>query len=382
MAKPNHLLDHLLNPKNRDRRSPIISTANSNRLQFGCYGNPGDWSTVADYISGPARWPVTWFPDANVAFLEATTPVWDALRLSALGTPNGNTVISGVVEAEMTEWLADPYRNKDRAVAIKAAMDGETWIRKFRLGPSNPMNLGLYSYTHLLGFRRSLARPCPDGTTVVDTNAANKSDTMNAIRNKLGPRAQGLAKKGRDDAEANGAINVSDEMHCMMAILYALQNRRDTVILTADADYIEIFYKAQWFFDTHYRAWLAAELIKAGKFGEPVNEMKETRGYFDGPLTVYRRQTEQMLEVLPDDSRSVRVGVLYVAPDGMLHKPSFPFELKMLEMLEIRAATGRCTDLFGDANIHIDLGPLKNEMDGLYLGIGKDSTISFETNGI
>lgn len=382
MAKPNHLLDHLLNPKNRDRRSPIISTANSNRLQFGYYGNPGDWSTVADYIAGPVRWPVTWFPDANVAFLEATTPVWDALRLSALGTPNGNTVISGVVEAEMTEWLNAPYRNKDRAVAIKAAMDGETWIRKFRVGTSNPMNLGLYSYTHLLGFRRSLARPCPDGTTLVDTNAANKSDTMNAIRNKLGPRAQGLAKKGRDDAEANGAINVSDEMHCMMAILYALQNRRDTVILTADADYIEIFYKAQWFFDTHYRAWLAAELIKAGKFGEPVKEMQETKGYFDGPLTLYRRQTEQMLEVLPDDSRSVRVGVLYVAPDGMLHKPSFPFELNMLKVLEIRAATGRCTDLFGDANIHIDLGPLKNEMDGLYLGIGKDSTISFETNGI
>lgn len=380
MAKPNHLLDHLLDPKNRDHRGPLLLTANSERLHFGYFGNRGDWNTVAGYIGGPTRWPVTWFPDANVAFLDATKPVWDALRLAALGTPNGSTVISGVAEAEMTAWLKEPYRNKDRAAAIKAAMDGETWCRKF--GLSHPLDAALYSYTHLLGFRRSLARPGSDGTTILDSNAANKSDTMNAIRNKLGPRAQGLARKGREDAEANGLINVSDEMHCMMAILFAIQNRRDTVILTADADYIEIFYKAQWFFDTHYRAWLAAKLIKASQYGEPVKEMQDTKGYFDGPLTLYRRPSAQMQEVLPHDSRSVRVGVLYVAPDGMLHKPSFPFELKMLEMLETRAATGRCTDLFDDANIHIDLGPLKCEMDGLYLGIGKDSTISFETNGI
>src|SRR5271157_426637 len=192
MAKSNHLLDHLRNPKHHDPRSCLLLTANPGRLQLVDSGTPGDWNTVAGYIGGLTRWPVTWFPDANVAFLDATTPVWDALRLAALGTPNGSTVISGVVEAEMTEWLNTPYHNKGRAVAIRAAMDGETWIRKFRVGPSHPLNTALYSYTHLLGHRRSLALPLrPDGTTLVGTNAANKSDTMNAIRNKLGPRAQG-----------------------------------------------------------------------------------------------------------------------------------------------------------------------------------------------
>ena len=340
MAKQNPLLEHLLNPKNRDPRSSLVLTPNPGRLRFGYFGNPGNWDTVASYIAGPVRWPVTWFPDANVAFLDATTRVWDALRLAALGSPNGTVVISGVAEAEMTEWLNDPYRNKERAAAIKAALDGETWIRKFRVAPSDRLNAALYSYTHLLGFRRSLARPCSKGNTLVDTDPNNKSATMNAIRNQLGPRALGLAKKGRDDAEANGVINISDEMHCIMAILYALQNRRDTVILTADSDYIEIFYKAQWFIDTHYRGWLAAQLINAGRYGEPVREVQDTDGYFDGPMTLYQRPTLQMQEVLPTNSRSVRLAVLYVAPDGMLHKPSFPFELKMLEMLEMRAATG------------------------------------------
>jgi hypothetical protein len=123
-------------------------------------------------------------------------------------------------------------------------------------------------------------------------------------------------------------------------------------------------------------------LIKAGRYGDPVRELKDTHGYFQDALTLYRRHTGQMREVLPQKSSAVRVGVLYVAPDGMLHKPTFPFELQMLEMLQTRATSGRCTDLFGEANLHIDLGPLKCELDDLYLGIGRDTTISFETNGI
>jgi hypothetical protein len=381
MIKHHQLLDHFRNPKNRDRSSLLLKR-NPDQLRFTYSTSLGDWNTVVSYIAGPLRWPVTWFPDANVAFLGATWSVWDALRLAALGSPNPTTVISGVAEAEMADWLNDPYHNKERAAAIKAAMENETWIKKFRIGPSDPLNAALYGYALLLGFRRLLAQPCPDGTTLLDTDPADKSETMNAIRKKIGPRAVGLAKKGRDDADAKGVISISDELHCLMAILYALRNRRDTVILTADSDYIEIFYKAQWFFDTHYRAWLAGKLINAGKYGEPVKEIKEPRGYFDGPITLYRRATAQMYEILPFDSRSVRVGVLYVAPDGMLHTPSFPFELQMLELLDTRALTGgRCTDLFGDANIHIDLGPLKSEMDGLYLGIGKDSTDVFNLNG-
>lgn len=282
----------------------------------------------------------------------------------------------------MSEWLSDPRHNRDRAHDIKTAMDNDTWIRKFRMGPSHPLNAVLYSYTHLLGFRRWLAQPLPDGTTLLGTVAANRSGTMNEIRNKVGARAGGLAKKGRKNAKTGGKINISDEMHCVMAILYALLARRDTVILTADMDYLEIFYKAQWFLDTHYRGWLAAKSIKAGQYGTPAKEIQDDKGYFKGPLTLYRRPTKHMREVLPADQRSVRAGVLYIGPDGGIHLMRFPFELKMLEMLQTRAATGRCTDRFDNKNIHIDLGPLKPRLDGLYLGVGADSTIDFKTNGV
>ena len=68
---------------------------------------------------------------------------------------------------------------------------------------------------------------------------------MDVIKKKIGERAVGLAKKGRDDAELKGAININDEAHCLMVILNALINRRHSVLITADSDYIEIFFKAQ-----------------------------------------------------------------------------------------------------------------------------------------
>jgi hypothetical protein len=67
----------------------------------------------------------------------------------------------------------------------------------------------------------------------------------------------------------------------------------------------------------------------------------------------------------------------------MIHMMRFPFEPQMLDVLATRGTTdGRCTDLFGDANIHVDLGPLEQRLDGLYLGIGKDAIRTFETDGI
>jgi hypothetical protein len=84
MAKQNYLLDYFQNPANRDDPPHVVSAGNPNRLCIGYKGGRGDWNTVAGFISGLRRWPVTWFPDANVAFVDQTEVVWDALRLAAL----------------------------------------------------------------------------------------------------------------------------------------------------------------------------------------------------------------------------------------------------------------------------------------------------------
>lgn len=382
MSKENHLLNHLLNPDYWDESSRLVLPGDHIRLCGKHYGWTGNWHNIAELITHATRLPVQYFPDANVAFREDTENVWDALRIAAMGSNNASTVISGVVEYELSEWLKEPRHNRDRANAIRTALEGRTWISRFGMRPESPLYLSIFGYAHLLGIRRTLARPCSDGLTIVDTDPAAKSDTMNAIKNKIGGRAQGLAKKGRVDAEKEGVINISDEMHCLLVILYALTTGKESVILTADEDFIEIFWKAQWFFDTHYRAWLAAKIVKDGRYGLPAKELEDTKGYFKGPLVLYHRQTQHLREVLPTIYSPVCVHVLYVSPNNMIYKTSFCFEREMVGLLEMRARTnGRCTDLFGEANIHVDLGPLKMLLQGLYLGVGCDAGKMVETDG-
>ncbi len=299
----------------------------------------------------------------------------------SLGSSASSTVFTDVVHHELQEWLEKPRHHENRAEAIRTALTNGTWARKFSLEYTSPILPAILGYVRLIAMRRYLALPTPDGLTMIGSDPENKCDTMNAIGSRLGRRAQGLAKKGRIDAEKDGAVKINDELHCLIAICYSLLTGRESVILTRDGDFKEIFWKAQWFFDTHYRAYLAAKLVKAGKFGKPAKVLENTRGYFDGPLTLYGRHSGQLREVLPSIHRSVPVSIIYVAPDKMLHKIGFIFEREMLDMLKMRSHTGgRCTDLFGEENIHVHLGPLTVGLDGPYLGIGRDAGHWTKTN--
>jgi hypothetical protein len=345
------------------------------------YGSiPGGWNNVARLVHASLGHSVSWFPDANVAILDETTGVWEALRLVALGSGGSTAFLTAIVREELREWLEDPHHHVDRSKALRDSLAGGTWARKFNLQPESRILTAILGYVRLLALRRFLARPTPDGMTMVATDPTKKSETMNAIGNKIGRRAQGLAKKGRIDSEKHGRVNMNDELHCLLAISSALMTGSETIILTSDSDMVEIFYKAQWFFDTHYRAWLAAPLIKAGSFGLE-KALGDTHGFFEGPVSLYRRHTSHLREVLPRTYDIVPVRVVYVTPNRTIQWIEFAFERRMLGMLETRSETGgRCTDLFGGSNIHADLGPLKHDLDGLYFGIGRDIGREVETN--
>ena len=380
-SKDNPLLAHLQNTAFHDERCRLVLPGAGHRLHATYVCHPGDWHDVIPIISTSAMLRTAWFPDANVAIIDETAPIWNSLHLAGLGSTTGSTFFTSVVRRELEEWLDKPRHHEDRAELIRIALADETWARKFGVEDDSPILAAILGYMRLLGLRRYLAHPTGDGLTMLDTDPEKKCDTMNAISTRIGSRALRLAKKGRIDAEKKLKININDELHCLMVICHSLLTGRESVILTADEDFIEIFWKAQWFFDTHYHAYLAAKLVKTGNFGHPVRTLKNTHGYFRSPLTLYRRHTTHLLEVLPSIYRSVPVSVIYIAPDRMIHKVGFMFEREMLDMLEIRSETrGRCTDLFGEENIHVDLGPLQVGLDGLYLGIGHDAGNWVETN--
>jgi hypothetical protein len=383
MAKEraHHLADHVRNPRFQDRLPRISLPDTGERLYFRYETSRGSWSDIAQVIAGTAQFQVAWVPDANSAIVDEAQPVWEALRLSGLGCAGGSALFAPTVYRELEAWLSDPRHNVDRAKAIRAALAENSWARKIDRQPVSVWS-AIAGYAMLLGQRRLLACRTASGKTMVGTDPTEKCHTMNVIGNNIGKRAQTLAKKGRKDVESTGALNVNDELLCLSAVTYSLFTGRESVILTADEDLVEIFYKLQWFFDTHYRAFHAARLVAAGSFGEPEQTLDETQGLFDGPLLLYRRQTSHLKEVLPSVYSPVAVNLLYLAPDLIIHRLRFSFEREMVAMLVMRSNTlGRCTDMFDEKNIHIDLGPLKSGLSGLYLGIGKDIGTRFDANG-
>jgi hypothetical protein len=382
MAKLIPLLDHLRNPAHRDVQPKTALSKASSRLQGAYITQPGGWESLTRIFDQSLSVGPAWFPDANVVLRGDTDNLWNALRRYQLRADEASTFITGIVEAEVSDWLGKPFHNKRRAATIREALVSKTWLQRFGIRTRNPLRPALYGYAHLLGIRRLLTRPTMGGITVVNTDPAAKSETMNAIRNYFGPRAIGLAKKGRIDAERTGLININDELNCLLAVYYALKSGRDAFVITADQDYVEIFYKIQWFFDTHYRAWLAAPLVKCGVFGQ-AERCNDSKGIFNGAFDLYQRPSSNLIEVLPSRYTPVTAGVFYLAPDSMLHYYGFTFEREMMGMLAMRAATNnRCTDLFDSSNIHVHLGPLTRIQKGLNLGIGQDTGKYFNTDGL
>lgn len=381
MKKPNYLFEHFQNPRFRDPKSAILPETKPQRLCLDCTEIPGNWHTLATVIRGLSGQNVHYFPDANIAFRPDTDVMWDALRTAGLGIAGGVTALTPVALAEMRAWLSEPHHLKDRAEKINAAIQDGTWLRTIQK-PGFPYDNGIWGYVHLLAYRRSLAGPLANGSTFVGTQAADKCETLNAIRNGVGPRAENLAKKGRIDLETKGNINASDELHCLIVIANALLTGEESVIVTADVDFIEVFWKAIWLLDTHYRAWSAAKLVKNGDYGDALGTVDKTSGFFKGPLTLYRRPTDHLREVLPSVYEPVRISVAYVTPHGQIQMLAFNFERQMLEVFKIRGVTnGRCTDLFGLANIHIDLGPLLLGLKHRCFGIGEDEGVVVESMG-
>jgi hypothetical protein len=373
-SKRRQLFDHLIAARNLSDKPLLHYAGMSNRLTKTYLINEGTWQDVAHDIDVSVVMGTYWFPDANVALTPAAEIIWEKFRKNSLLLGRPQAIITETVVAEINDWLSNPYHQHKRASEIKRALEHESWLRWLPIDWQPDCTLAVLGYLRILVIRRTLALATSGGTTLLGTDPNDHAGTMKEIGSKLGPRAQGLAKKGRKDMAKHGALSVNDELHGLFAILHALVTETESVILTTDVDFLEIFQKLFWFIDSHYRAMLAAELIRKGKYGQPITTLENTQGYFSGPITLYRRVSNELREVLPVSYRSIPVSVVYLSPDGWVHRFGSQFETNMLNMLRLRARTnGRCTEALGAGqNIHIDLGPLTRQTPELCLGVGMD----------
>jgi len=218
-------------------------------------------------------------------------------------------------------------------------------------------------YVNLLSIRRQLLA----FDIEVFKNENNRHPTADELRRikvelseNVGPRAYHLAKKGFDERQAQPRY--TDEVLICTAFINAILTGRETVILTKDYDLLEQFYKLQWLLDTHYRAFLLAQRIRAdeGAFVRhplPSNDPRIGQAFITETGYLLERSDRLLSEILPDTCNPV---ILYCYVMGeRLSQMAFCAETGLRQLLEMKGRTGGLnTNQLDGRNCHIWLAPL------------------------
>lgn len=320
------------------------------------------------------------FPDTNVAILEDAIPLWNGCKNHFQKFGKVRCAISAAVYSELGTRLFDPKSNVEFTKSLCEALHSEetNWAQAVDLEQvENSTNKvkAIKDYIFLLSMRRRILKGIEMGAHHEGVRQS-RSAAMNHMREHFGPRAARFAKKAIRDFERFGEHRMNDEAQIFSALLFALEMKIPVAIVSFDADIFESFYKIQYLLDTNYRETLMAREIAAGNFGKPVtNPLNNVRSDIIGDLTLYEKRNYHFRDILPSEYEVVPVHCFYVSPQKQIDWLTFNFETPMLETLEIRGRTnGASTDLFGEKNIHIQLGPISGKL-GPYVGIATDKKI-------
>jgi hypothetical protein len=177
----------------------------------------------------------------------------------------------------------------------------------------------------------------------------------------MGPRAYHLAKKGYEERQAQPRF--TDEVLVCLAFVNAILTGRETVILTKDYDLLEQFYKLQWLLDTHYRAYLLAQRIRADERAFVRHSLPSTDPWIQRVFVaetgyLLERSDALLDEILPNTCEPV---MLYCYVMGeRLSSMTFCAERGLRQLLEVKSKTGGLnTNQLDGRNCHIWLSPLK-----------------------
>ena len=377
--KPNPTTSHFLDASFDDASENDPRARTQFVTEYGVTGRKlaGGFDTIAALIQADAveRKGFRWAPDANVAIRNEASCVWDAMQKAYTLDYEPQCLLLAPVYKELEEWLNEPHRKHDLAKEINRCLKAENGFLRFFTGASIPERLKNLSdhYLDLLCFRRKLAIPY-DGKTIDGHDASDKSFVMSKITEKHGQRGKMFARSGRDDFEKTGLININDEAIVVLAFIYGMLTREHVCLITTDQHMLDIFYKFQWFIDTQYRTWLAAQMIAKGEYGDPqTSNSKELEPFFEGECEIYRKRSFTFDEVLKFRDNYYSFEVMHVQADNTINWIRFKWEPGVEEMLQSKSVDGRNSTIFDTRNVHIATSPIPGF--GEYIVVGNDKSI-------
>lgn len=295
------------------------------------------------------------FCDTSLFDARADERIWEGLL-----TGKGNLVIVPQVRLELEPWLAANARHpaaralveEDPSFHLLSYMDLPDW--KFG---------ALAYYVNLLGFRKRLFEF--KELQFQDAHGRLPSDVeMVRLREELhrevGPRGYILAKKGA--GKPLGPTFFTDEYLVCTALMTAIIEGREVVVLTKDEDVQEQFYKLQWLLDTHYRGMLLADLYATDPLRFAMHPLPELvpnieDAFHIASSVLIERSRQQLDDVLPTAWEPVPISCLILG--HWLTYNWFVAESGMARLLRVKGETGGLnTDRLSSRNCHIWLAPL------------------------
>ncbi len=367
--KHNHTNAHINDGAFRDQNA-LRSIGDHRRQTMEAHEGPATVAEIDSIVSDCLRQGFRILPDANIAIQPSLLSLWDTLAAG----PRGCCILTGPIFHELRQWLDKPYRNQTLAAHIRSGLASKTWASLLGIDGFDEVDQAwAYYYTRLLWLRRFLALPRADDLAY-DGLKYEPANVLSRIERNFGLRAMQIAKKGRDESIDGYPAPANDETHVILGFMLALTTGTPITFLTADYDVYETVFKLQYLLDTHYRSWLVALSIKRGGYVH-AGTLKEQDGYwpFAGDIDVYKKQSGDFHEILPDDYASVPIQVIYRPPNKDYVYQFIVYIVRDLnKMLWTKAQSGgRSTMQHGDRNVHIDLGMIGPRSEGL-IGVGID----------
>lgn len=321
---------------------------------------------------------------ADTAFFcdsSAITDKLDPAIFEALLAVPDRLVLTPFVIAESREWLG---RHLDHPLAA-AMLKKEARVHTRQPPPVGATGRKAYDYYLWLLLMRRRALEVADQRFRREHGRDPDDSEREALRSEverdLGPRGFLLANKGFSKIP-------TDEALVYLAVEYALATGCPTIVLSADADVEEQFFKLLWLIDTHYRGMLLANhytadwaAFKPRRFPERFLSHPACPFEAQGSVLIERGDGD-LMHVLPPRPTCVAISCWRVGT--YFSSLTFMADREMRRVIEIKDRTGGLnTDRLGERNIHPWLGLLPLQPpDAFCAGIVRDKRIPLADTGV
>jgi hypothetical protein len=221
-----------------------------------------DWATAdfVSYINGSLP-DAVFFLDTGVFTRELDSAIWNALGARRV------LITPGVCQ-ELLPWLRNPFHNKAVRDAVASAAKTEFGLPTQTKSAAN-VNVKLlipddeftshgYNYYLQLLTLRKMMGPLASAILTKKLGRAPTQEEFHAeVQSQFGERGYLLAKKGLEGQ--NSKNRLTDEHLVVTAMLTAILEGSEVVIVTRDPDVLEQYAKLCTLMKEHYRAMLVAE---------------------------------------------------------------------------------------------------------------------------